>query len=178
MKRGFLVATHEQIRAIVLLSVLLLFSVFAPTMRWIGQALVRGARVRSGNVQLMVPETWMVRKKNHVLEVWKPCLTIFCSRPSAEIVIQTEDLLSADEQIWEHGAETVLKGLGFSEFVTREINNPGGAITCIEANHGVRGQELMSTCFQPVSGISATMTSRTGRLDPLYEIFATAARTN
>jgi hypothetical protein len=176
MKSRFFSATRKQVRALGLMSILVVLLFFAPAIRWLGQVVVRANPDRSGHIQVDVPRNWMVREGDHTLEIWKPCITILCPGPSAELSIQTGEKFVADEQTWEHGAQVAFTRLGFSGFATRDIQNRDGATTCVEASAAERREVQISTCFQPGSGITGIMRSRRGHLDAVYEIFAKSVR--
>jgi hypothetical protein len=115
----------------------------------------------------------MVRRYGPKLEAWRPCLTAFCSQPSASITLVRKEYRS-DPTTWIHSAETVLQQTGFSNFVTREIRGDAGASTCIEGTKAGGPADVAGTCFNPETDIAATLLGKSKDVGVFYRIVASA----
>lgn len=167
--------TSDKGKTLLVLSVVLIFVFFSPTLRWAGEAISRVNPVRAGRVEATIPRTWLVSQgSTGRLQAWKPCITILCSTASANLVIEVYDKLPLDEGTWSRGAERGLVDLGFSNVTAREIGGVSGRTLCLEATREGTQRETVSTCANFSTGITATLSNARGGLERLYEIVATA----
>jgi hypothetical protein len=170
----FFRATPEQVKALRMLTLLLISIIFWPTIQWVASAIVRRNPVHTDQVEAVIRRRWIATEDGSIVQAWIPCLTIFCSSPRSSIMIQVGVPLAGKEDAWLRRAELVLREKEFSIPSKRSFRSPTGNIQCIESISQRRRGVVDSTCFESESGFEASFEGAISELGDFYSIVASA----
>jgi hypothetical protein len=145
-----------------MLVTLLLLIVFAPALRWGWQALCRTQPVHVGNVEAVVPRAWMIREKKSRLEVWKPCLTVFCTYPSASMSFMWDGRVTCSQDIVMHSVGVVFAQQGFTDPQVRDVNAGLTTLECLEAKRPGQPGRVIRACFKVESCVLGNFEGNAG----------------
>jgi len=170
----FFRATREQLKALVLLTLLLLSVVFWPAIQWAASSAARRSLVRTDQVETVVPRLWIAVEKGSGVQAWKPRLTLFCSSPRSSMEIRVEETLVGKEDAWLARAQLIFRERGFSNPATRAFSSPAGNVQCLKSTSEIRPSILESACFASKSGLVASFDGAASELRDFYSVVASA----
>jgi hypothetical protein len=171
MPNRLLDATRNQVRALVILTVLLVAVIFSPALKWAPLVISRKNPVKNAQIQATIPRTWLLQgRDSSFIEAWKPCLTLFCSVPRPSFKITRLTTLIGNDGAWRRGTESVLEQRRFSTRRSKSFGTPTGPAQCLEAWNPSKSGEVLSTCLVSQSGIMGTFEGSTSDLTTFYSV--------
>ena len=174
MISNFLKATPEQIKALGMLTLILLSVIFWPAIQWGTSLVIRRNHVRSDQVEAAIPLRWVAAEDSSRVQAWSLCLTMFCSAPRSSLQLQVEDRLRGKKDAWLSSAERVFSDRRFSSHLMRSFSSPAGNVQCLESVSELRREVVDSACFASESGMVASFEGVHSDLDDFYKIVASA----
>ena len=79
--------TAKQLKLLIALWLLLLFVVFAPSLRLAFSAF-RSRQIQVGSARITVPAGWLVHVDDERVTLSKPCYTVFCKTARAGFIVE------------------------------------------------------------------------------------------
>lgn len=166
-----------KLSTLLFLAAILIVTVYAPTIRWGWQALLRGKTIQAGEVRAEVARTWMVRQSGLRLEAWRPCLTSFCMVPPAAISLMWMGRQTCSHEIAMQSAKVVLARQGLGDLNASAVRMGTVSLDCLDAAE-VRSNKRMDVCYNTDSCIFGTFEGNRADLEAFYQVTATARHTS
>ncbi len=173
----FLRATPDQIKALGLVTLLLLSVIFLPTIQWAISAALRFKPFQADGIEAVIPHLWVAAKDGSVIEAWTLCPTIFCSSPRSSIKIQVEEGLIGQKDAWMSRAKLVLSRRQSTGPLTRTVISQAGKMDCLETTSENARGIVAASCFGTDSGIVASFEGATSEVEDFYSIVKSSRAT-
>jgi hypothetical protein len=162
-------AKSKQTRTLCVLFSVLLVVIFRPALE-AGTHLLfvhKSAPIRGHT--FVAPRGWLVRERAGRFQLWKPCLTIFCSTAGGSITIGSSQV-GGDSNAWHQAVLETLKDRGYSQPNEKIIVTGATSFTCLESTSLRRSDAIVSVCYDPAFDIQATFDGRRENVNQLYEL--------
>jgi hypothetical protein len=164
----------QQIKAVRSLILVLLGSIFWPTIQWGASAIVRRNPVHSDQVEAVIPRRWIGLEHGSNVQAWIPCLTIFCPSPRSSLEIQLEESLIGKEEAWVARTSLQFRDRHFASPSLRLLNSLAGTVQCLEFKSETRLRIIDAACLGSESGMVAGFDGVASELADFYSIVASA----
>jgi len=174
MASPFFQTRPQQVRILVLLTLLWFGVIFNPGIRRALSSVFRSNPVRNDRIQVVIPRTWLVDQEDSEVTAWIPCMTTFCSQPRALVTLRINDWLTEHKEVWQTSTEATFKEYGFSTSRLRTFNPSTGLVRCIEGSHETGGGRARSICLAFQSGILSSYEGVQSELNTFYAMVTSA----
>lgn len=160
------VKRHQQERALLLLGLVLLGAITKPT----ASACLQGFFLQRTAVmkrnEFVVPRWWLSRAASGEIDIWKPCLTIFCT--TSKSVVRLQDAGSNGEMdAWQVAAQETLIEQGYQQPTKGQIAGRNGAFTCFESRKINSPASVINICYNARIDVGASFTGASKDLESL-----------
>lgn len=157
---------HQQERALLLLGLVLLGAITKPTISACLQGFFLERTAVIKGQEFVVPRWWVSRAAPREIDIWRPCLTIFCK--SSKSVVRLQDArINGEMDAWQSAAQETLIEQGYQQPTKSQITSRNGAFTCFESRKINSPASVINLCYNAEIDVGASFTGPNNDLQSL-----------
>ena len=161
----------KQARALWLLFIALVLVVLRPGIEAGLRLILAQKRASLAAHTFVIPRGWSVRQRKNEVQMWKPCMTIFCGSPTASIIL-ADARAGGDFDAWRQAALETLGNRGYAQPNQKAVTAGETKFTCLESRSMSNARIVVSVCYDPALDIQATFDGTGDSLSSFYQLIS------